>query len=157
MRLHVLALGTRMPPWVERGFADYAERFPREMPLRLREVALERRAKGADSARARRRECQRLMDAVPGDSYRVALDAAGEGWSTEQLADEMRSWLMSGQDVGLLIGGPEGLDDACRQGVERLWSLSRLTLPHPLVRIIVAEQLYRAWSIIHNHPYHRGG
>jgi 23S rRNA (pseudouridine1915-N3)-methyltransferase len=106
-------------------------------------------------ARIVRAEGERLLAAVPAGSRLIALDERGELWSTAELADRLAGWLREGCDASLLIGGPEGLDAACRARAERLWSLSRLTLPHPLVRVVVAEQIYRAWSLLHRHPYHR--
>ena len=98
-----------------------------------------------------------MLAAIPAGSIVIALDVLGKSWSTEQLASQLDQWLASGQDVALLVGGPEGLSPACLQRADLKWSLSALTFPHPLVRIILAEQLFRAWSILSNHPYHRGG
>jgi 23S rRNA (pseudouridine1915-N3)-methyltransferase len=106
-------------------------------------------------ARVLRAEGERLLAAAPSGSRLIALDERGEFWSTAELADRLADWLREGRDLSLLVGGPEGLDAGCRDRAERLWSLSRLTLPHPLVRVVVAEQLYRAWSLLHHHPYHR--
>ncbi|HPY41824.1 MAG TPA: 23S rRNA (pseudouridine(1915)-N(3))-methyltransferase RlmH, partial [Thiolinea sp.] len=102
-------------------------------------------------------EGEKLLAAIPAGSLVIALDVLGKPWSTEQLSSQLDQWLASGQDVALLVGGPEGLSKACLQRSDQKWSLSALTFPHPLVRIIVAEQLFRAWSILSNHPYHRGG
>jgi len=155
MKIHLLAIGTRMPEWVEKGYAEYAGRLPRECALNLVEIPAGQRGQNPDIARNVRAEGERLLAAAPSGSRRIALDERGQEWSTMELAERLSGWLREGRDVSLLVGGPDGLDATCRDRAERLWSLSRLTLPHPLVRVVVAEQLYRAWSLLHNHPYHR--
>ena len=144
-----------MPDWVEKGYAEYAGRLPRECALHLLEIPAGKRGSHGDLARIVRAEGERLLAAVPTGSHLIALDERGQEWNTVELAEQLSGWLQEGRDVSLLIGGPDGLDAACRERAERRWSLSRLTLPHPLVRVIVAEQLYRAWSLLRNHPYHR--
>ncbi len=155
MRIHLIAVGERMPGWVQQGFDDYARRLPPECALRLTEIAARRRGKNADVARIRRDESLELLAAVPKGAHVVALEVGGQRWSTAQLAAQLEGWMADGRDLALLVGGPDGLSDAARDAAERHWSLSPLTLPHPLVRVILAEQLYRAWSILRNHPYHR--
>ncbi len=155
MKIHLLAVGARMPGWVKAGYAEYAGRLPRECALNLVEIPAGKRGSNADVARAVRAEGERLLAAIPAGSCPVALDERGQEWSTAQLAERLAGWLRDGRDLSLLVGGPDGLDSPCRARAEWLWSLSRLTLPHPLVRVLVAEQLYRAWSLLHNHPYHR--
>ena len=155
MRIHLLAIGNRMPGWVNSGYEEYAGRLPQECRLSLREIPAEKRGKSADTRRITERESKQLLQAAPKGSMLVALDVKGRPWSTEQLAEQLDRWMQDGRDVSLLIGGPEGLSDHCIQEAEQRWSLSPLTFPHPLVRIIVAEQIYRAWSILRNHPYHR--
>lgn len=157
MRIHLLAIGTRMPGWVSAGYQDYAQRLPHECRLHLIEVAPAPRTKGTDLARAVREEGERMLDLIPKDAYVIALDVRGTQYSTEQLSAQLNGWLQNGQDVALLIGGPDGLSAGCLKRARQRWSLSTLTLPHPLVRIVLAEQLYRAWSILQNHPYHRAG
>lgn len=155
MKIHLLAIGARMPDWVKIAYAEYAVRLPRECMLNLLEIAAGQRGPHADVARIVRAEGERLLAAAPTGSRLIALDERGQQWSTAELAERLAGWLREGRDVSLLVGGPDGLDAACRHRAERLWSLSRLTLPHPLVRVVVAEQLYRAWSLLHHHPYHR--
>ena len=155
MRIHLIAVGQKMPAWVNQGYAEYAQRMPAEARLELKEIAPGRRGKNADIARIVQDEGERMRAAVPKNSRVVALDVKGAGWSTEQLAERMHVWMQSGQDVSLLVGGPEGLSADCQALADERWSLSALTFPHPLVRIILAEQLYRAWSLLRNHPYHR--
>ncbi len=144
-----------MPGWVTRGFDEYARRLPTDHALQLVEVPAGKRGKGADLERIKRDEGERTLAAIPKGARVVALEVDGRSWSTEQLAQQVDTWRHDGRDVALLVGGPEGLASQCLARAEQRWSLSNLTLPHPLVRIVVAEQLYRAWSILHNHPYHR--
>ena len=144
-----------MPGWVQQGYDEYAKRLPRECELVLKEVAPGKRGKNSDVARIVKDEGDRMQAAIPQGAHIVTLDMPGKPWTTPELALAMQRWMACGQNVALLIGGPEGLSDSAKQLASESWSLSRLTFPHPLVRIVVAEQLYRAWSIIHNHPYHR--
>lgn len=155
MQIHLISVGNRMPGWVQQGYDEYAKRLPRECELVLKEIAPGKRTKNSDLDRIVKDEGERMIAAIPQGSHVVTLDIPGKPWTTPELADAMRRWLESGQHVSLLIGGPEGLADSAKQLARESWSLSKLTFPHPLVRIVVAEQLYRAWSILHNHPYHR--
>ncbi len=155
MQIQLLAVGNRMPDWVQAGYEEYAKRLPRECELILKEIAPGKRSKNSDIPRIVKDEGERLLAAVTRDMHIVTLDIPGKSWSTEQLAESLKRWLESGQNIALMIGGPEGLADAVKERAHESWSLSKLTLPHPLVRVVVAEQLYRAWSILHNHPYHR--
>jgi 23S rRNA (pseudouridine1915-N3)-methyltransferase len=155
MKVHLIAVGDRMPRWVQDGYQEYAKRLPPGCALRLVEIAAARRGKNADIARIMRDETDRLLAAVPQGSRVIALEVGGRGWSTEALSQQLGQWLAGGQDVALLVGGPDGLGKAAREAAQQLWSLSPLTLPHPLVRVLLAEQLYRAWSLLNNHPYHR--
>ena len=155
MRLRVASIGQRMPRWVQDGWEVYTRRMPRELTVELQEVAPARLGRNADAATLKRVEGQALLAAVP-DGFRViALDPRGEPWSTERLADRLRDWMSLGQHCAFLIGGAEGLDAPCLAAAAERWSLGPLTLPHPLVRVLLAEQLYRAWTITANHPYHR--
>ena len=156
MRITVLAVGGRMPAWVDEGVAEYSKRLPRELRLEWRDIPLAQRGKKqADAEALREKEGQALMKAIPDGDRVLALDVRGKPWSTEQLADRLRHWQMESINTSLLIGGPDGLCQACLQRADARWSLSALTLPHPLVRVLLAEQLYRAWTITVNHPYHR--
>ncbi len=155
MKIHLIAIGERMPSWVEAGYEEYARRLPRECRLTLREIPAGRRAKGADLKRIIEQEGARQLAAIPAGSRVIALDRGGRQRDTEQLAVELKKRLAGGEDLALLIGGPEGLAPVCRQRADEVWSLSLLTLAHPLVRVVLAEQLYRAWSIVKGLPYHR--
>jgi 23S rRNA (pseudouridine1915-N3)-methyltransferase len=155
MRIALIAVGTRMPAWVEDGVAEYSRRLPPEIRFEIRELALGKRGKNADIARAMAEEGDAMLAAIPARDRIIALDVRGRSLSTEQLAGKLAAWQMEGDDVSLLVGGPDGLDARCLDRAAEKWSLSALTLPHPLVRVLLAEQLYRAWSINQNHPYHR--
>ncbi|WP_027349123.1 23S rRNA (pseudouridine(1915)-N(3))-methyltransferase RlmH [Halotalea alkalilenta] len=155
MKLRVLAVGTRMPGWVVEGVEEYRKRMPRECQLAIEEIAPGPRGKNADVARAIAQEGDRMLARLDGDLQIVALDVQGRPWSTPELATRLDGWKLDGRDVALLIGGPDGLDPRCLARAEAHWSLSRLTLPHPLVRVVLAEQLYRAWTLSIGHPYHR--
>jgi len=145
-----------MPAWVTDGFAEYARRFPKRLSLELIEVPLGLREKKDKSARAISEESRRMLKAVRSGDLVVALDQTGKTVSTEKLAGLLSDWQQDGRNVVFLIGGPDGLGCECLDRAEIVWSLSPLTFPHALVRILVAEQLYRAWTILQNHPYHRG-
>lgn len=155
MRIHLIAVGDKMPDWVTRGYREYARRLSTDCRLQLIEIPPGRRGRSRDVTRAVRDEGERMLAALPKSSRVLALDVGGRAWSTEQLAGQLREWLAGGRDLSLLVGGPEGLAPECLARAEQRWSLGPLTLPHPLVRVVIAEQLYRAWSIVHNHPYHR--
>lgn len=155
MQIHLIAVGSRMPAWVADGYAEYARRMPGECRLRLVEIPPGRRSKGADVARAKHEEGQRMLAALPRDSLVVGLEVSGKSWSTTELANRLGQWLQDGRDIALFVGGPDGLASGARERCDLSWSLSSLTLPHMLVRIVVAEQLYRAWSVLKQHPYHR--
>ena len=154
MRLTVLAVGTRMPAWVNEGFREYQKRMPRHLGLSLVEIPAAKQR--TDPERARTDEAQRILKKVSaGAESFVTLEETGRQLSSRQLADQLQAWMDSGGGVSLAIGGPDGLDKACLERSDLQWSLSRLTLPHGLVRVMLAEQLYRAWTILQGHPYHR--
>lgn len=155
MHLCVAAVGQRMPDWVNQAWEDYAKRFPPALPLELKQIKTPRRAKNADVAASRRKEGDDLLAAIPQGALVVTLDVTGKPWSTMDLAQRLEDWMLEGRDVTFLIGGPDGLSGACRKRADLSWSLGRATYPHALARVMVAEQLYRAWSITQNHPYHR--
>jgi 23S rRNA (pseudouridine1915-N3)-methyltransferase len=155
MLLRVAAIGQRMPNWVDTAWREYARRFPANPRLELLELPMERRGRNPDIERLRSREGEALLAAVPAGAVPVTLDIDGRRWSTEDLSSSLEDWMATGRDVCFMIGGPDGLSRACLEQSETSWSLGPLTLPHPLVRVIVAEQLYRAWSIINKLPYHR--
>ena len=151
MRAFLIAVGERMPAWVQQGFAEYAKRLSRELPLELIEVA----AKSRDPARAMSEEGAALLAAIPKGAHVVALDGRGKAWSSEELAQQLARWRMQGKDLAFLIGGADGFASTVLDRADQKWSLGPATLPHPLVRVVVVEQLYRAASLLANHPYHR--
>lgn len=155
MKINLIAVGKHMPGWVETAYHEYAKRLPSECSLRLIEITAGRRTRNSDTAKLMRQEGELMLAAIPKGNRVIALDALGHSWDTPKLSHQLKTWLGCGQDISLLVGGPDGLSDNCLHAAEIKWSLSPLTLPHPLVRIIVAEQLYRAWSILKGHPYHR--
>lgn len=157
MKINIVAIGTRMPDWVVAGYAEYAKRLPPHCCLNLIEITAGKRGKNTDIARLLLDEGDRLLNAVPTGCRIIALERRGKPLTTQKLAQSMRAWLNDSQDIALLIGGPEGLSEPCQQSAHEIWSLSGLTMPHPLVRVLMAEQVYRAWSIINNLPYHRDG
>jgi 23S rRNA (pseudouridine1915-N3)-methyltransferase len=155
MKINLVAVGTKMPAWVTQGFEEYSKRLPRECQLQLIEVAPAKRGKNAQPEQWKKDEATRILGLIPDNHHVIALEVTGKSWSTEVLSDNMQGWLSDGRDVSLVVGGPDGLDASCLQRADQKWSLSAMTLPHPLVRIVLAEQLYRAWTILQNHPYHR--
>jgi len=155
MQIHLIAVGQRLDVWVNQGFAEYAKRLPPECRLNLIEIPPNKRTRNSDIARIVSEEGERIIAAIPSRSQVVALDVNGKQWSTEQLSGQLDGWLGDGRDVALLVGGPDGLSESCKKLASTHWSLSKLTLPHPLVRVLLAEQIYRAWTILKGHPYHR--
>lgn len=158
MRFIVVAVGHRMPEWVRTGFEEYARRMPRDAPLALKEIKPAPR--GADSAAAAvqrllRAEHDRIAAALPARCRKVVLDERGAQCTTPQLAGRIARWREEGRDVAFIIGGADGTAPALKEEADLVWSLSKLTLPHALARVVLAEQLYRALSILSGHPYHR--
>lgn len=155
MRVSVIAVGTKMPGWVTAGIDEYGKRLPRELKLHWREIPLARRGRDTSADQLCEAEGEQIMKALPDGDRVIALDVRGTRLSTERFAGELERWRMSGDNYSFVIGGPDGLSPACLARADQRWSLSDLTLPHPLVRVLLAEQLYRAWTITANHPYHR--
>lgn len=155
MRIHIVALGDRMPDWVSQGFVEYIKRIGSELSVELVEVSAEKRGKRADIPRLMAKESKRLMARIPTNSVVIALDIQGKMWSTEELATRLGQWQQDGRNICFLIGGPEGMTKEVLAAADIRLSFSTMTFPHPMVRIILAEQLYRAYSILNNHPYHK--
>lgn len=144
-----------MPKWVQEGYAEYAKRLPKSCALKLIELPMAARGKNNSVENLKAEEAKRILASVPKGARLVVLDEHGQQVTTKGLADKLEDWLGGGQDIALIVGGPDGLDKDIIQKAQWKWGLSNLTLPHPMVRILVAEQLYRAWSVTQNHPYHR--
>lgn len=143
MKIRLITIGHKAPSWIQEGYLDYAKRLPASCALELIEIPAEKRPE------------EKMLASIKPDNYVIALDVKGKPWSTEELADKLSHWLQSGKNIDLLIGGAEGLTTECLAKAHEKWSLSPLTFPHMLVRVILAEQLYRAHSILQNHPYHK--
>ena len=155
MQIAVISASGRQPDWVTTGFGTYARRLRGNCSLTLAEIALAKRGKTVALSRVFEQEGKRMLAAIPKGAHVVALDEPGRRWNTAELADQLKSWLEGGRPVALLIGGPDGIAPECLLRADQSWSLSPLTLPHGLVRVIAAEALYRAWSLLEHHPYHR--
>ncbi|MDY3331275.1 MAG: 23S rRNA (pseudouridine(1915)-N(3))-methyltransferase RlmH [Pelistega sp.] len=155
MKLYIIAVGNRMPHWVETAWEDYVKRMPADCAIELKEVKPEPRTSGKTAAQMMQAEAKRIEAAIPSGALRIVLDEHGKDVTTVQLAQHLEKWKVSGQDVAIIIGGPDGLDPSIKNAGDTKLRLSSLTLPHPMVRVILVEQLYRAWSITVNHPYHR--
>lgn len=155
MKLNLIAVGHRMPGWIDAGYDDYARRMPPDIPLLLSVIKPGHRAAGEDGARARQREAERILAALPAGSVPVVLDERGIQATTRELAAWLSGWMAEGASPAFVIGGADGLDPSVTARAGKLLGLSRLTLPHALARVVLAEQLYRAVCIIKGHPYHR--
>ncbi|MFT0532277.1 23S rRNA (pseudouridine(1915)-N(3))-methyltransferase RlmH [Castellaniella hirudinis] len=155
MKLRIYAVGHRMPAWVQDAWQDYSKRMPRDCLVELHEIRPEPRTSGKTPTQLMQAEAQRIEAALPATAWRVILDEHGQDLGTRDLARHLEAWRAAGQDIALIVGGPDGLDPALKSTARQTLRLSSLTLPHPLVRVLLAEQLYRAWSILAGHPYHR--
>lgn len=156
MKVKVLSVGTKMPAWVQEGVAEYQKRLIADMDFALVEIPMAKRTKNSNIDQCRQKESAALLAAIPAADYVVALDVSGKSFSTENLAEKIADFRQRGDNLTLLIGGPDGLSSECLARASERWSLSALTFPHPIVRVLLTEQFYRAVSIIKGHPYHRG-
>lgn len=155
MVIHFITVGQKMPKWVQEGYHEYAKRLPKACSLNLIELPMANRGKTNSVDKMKAEEAKRIMDAIPKGARLIVLDEHGQQVTTKGLADKMEDWLGGGSDIALIVGGPDGLEKSLIDAAQWKWGLSKLTLPHPMVRILVAEQIYRAWSVINHHPYHR--
>jgi 23S rRNA (pseudouridine1915-N3)-methyltransferase len=155
MKFLLVSVGHKAPDWVSSGFHEYAKRMPREAKIELVEIKPEPRTSGKTPQQIMAAEAQRIAAALPPGCLRIALDERGSAWTTRQLAEHMGQWLQEGRDVAFIVGGADGLHPSVKQDAQQLLALSAMTLPHAMVRVLLAEQLYRAHSLLHNHPYHR--
>lgn len=155
MKIRLLTITQKSPLWIQTGYDDFAKRLPPHCALELIEIPAEKRTANADLKRIMDREGEKMLAAIKPGHHVIALDKGGKSWTSEQLSEKLNAWLQGGQHIDLLVGGPEGLAPACLARAQEIWSLSALTFPHLVVRLIVAEQIYRAYSILQNSPYHR--
>lgn len=155
MKIRILTITHKSPSWIQEGYAEYAKRLPPSCTLELIEIPAEKRTANADIKRITVREGEKMLSVIKENHHVIALDVLGKLWTTENLADQLAEWRQEGRNIDLLVGGPDGLSTECLQKAETKWSLSPLTFPHILVRLIIAEQIYRAWTILQQHPYHR--
>lgn len=155
MKIKLITIGTRLPTWVDTAYDDYQKRLPAELPLELIEIPMPKRQKNANIDQLMKKEAELITKHIGKNDIVIALDERGESWSTKDLAKNLDHWMHSGQSICLLVGGPDGLAPECKQLASKQWSLSKLTLSHWFIRPLLAEQFYRAWSIMNNHPYHR--
>ena len=155
MKIHIIAVGKKQPDWVNRGFQEYIKRLNQEVTIQLKEIVAVTHYKNMTANEIKQKEACKIRSAIPRHTLLIVLDEQGKSLTSENLASEMQQWQDSGQDVSLVIGGAEGLEKKLIDEADNCWSLSTFTLPHGLVRILLAEQIYRAWSILKCHPYHR--
>lgn len=155
MKFWLVAVGHKMPDWIGAGFTEYAKRMPREARIELIEIKPEPRTTGKNVAQMMEAEGQRILSALPQNALRIGLDERGAQFSTKQLVQQIQGWMGEGRDVAFIIGGADGLHHSVKTSTQMLLALSAMTLPHGLARVLLAEQLYRAYSLLHNHPYHR--
>jgi 23S rRNA (pseudouridine1915-N3)-methyltransferase len=155
MKLHLITVGKGVPKWVEAGYQEYSQRMPSTLPLVLHEVKAAQRQKNANPAEWMAKEAAAIIERIPPDCALIPLDKRGKNWSTEDLAACINEYRQLNQTIAFIVGGPDGLCESILQQATKTWSLSALTFPHPLVRIIIAEQVYRAWTLLSGHPYHR--
>ena len=155
MHIRLIAVGDRQPGWVDDAFNIYTARFPREWQFQIDQIATARRSKNNKSQQAMDAECTQILARVRKTEQVILLDERGKQFRSQQLAGKLGDWQSDGRDLCFIIGGPDGVAAACRERADSSWSLSELTLPHGLARVLFAEQLYRAWSMQTGHPYHR--
>ena len=155
MRIHLIAVGKKMPEWVNSGFLEFSKRMPPELQINLIEITPSVRNKTTPIEKNIKEEGERIQSAIPSNSRLIVLDEKGKNFSSIELSKKMEEWFPQGQDIAIIIGGADSIDPTIKQQADEKWSLSSFTLPHALVRVVITEQLYRAWSILKRHPYHR--
>ena len=155
MHIRIITIGTKMPSWVKAACNEYLKRIPNELNVDIIELPMKQRSKKINISMALLQEGEAMMKTIGANDKVIALDLRGRNWKTEELAKKIEGWKQSGDDFSLLIGGPDGISENCIERADILWSLSSLTFPHPLVRVLLIEQIYRASTINNGHPYHR--
>jgi 23S rRNA (pseudouridine1915-N3)-methyltransferase len=156
MKIKLLSVGQKMPAWIQKGYVEYAKRLPSNCSIELVEISGGHRGKSTSVEKSKQQEALSLLKIIKPKDWVVILDVKGQSWSTEKLSEQLESWQFNAQDVCLIVGGPYGLGSDVISRANQSWSLSKLTFPHPMVRILIVEQIYRAWSILQGHPYHNG-
>jgi len=155
MQIQIVSVGQRMPAWVDTACADYIKRMPRELPIQITSIALAHRKNNDASKRPKQQESQQILKKLAPGSFNIALDEHGKQWSSIEWSQQLTHWMFEYPRVNLVIGGPDGLAEDCRAACSQTIALGRMTMPHALVRVVLVEQLYRAWTLIQGHPYHR--
>ena len=155
MQLTLLTVGKRMPEWINAGVQEYIKRFPPEFSVKIIEISPGKRGKNTPKEKVIKEEALSILSGIPKNNYVIALDERGKQFDTVTLSKKIETWMQNGMDITFVIGGADGLDSSVTNSADSTWSLSSFTLPHALVRVFLVEQLYRAWSILKNHPYHR--
>ncbi|MGI9291088.1 MAG: 23S rRNA (pseudouridine(1915)-N(3))-methyltransferase RlmH [Gammaproteobacteria bacterium] len=155
MRITVLAIGTRMPAWVDEGVQDYLKRLPKHIDMSFKALPAAQRSSRISTDKLKEKEGEQILKALPEKAYTIALDEHGKQHTSSGWGKQLENWLAERSEVCFLIGGADGLADICRSRADEIWSLSDMTLPHALVRVVLAEQVYRAWTLTQGHPYHR--
>jgi len=154
LKLRIISVGHKMPSWVEEACAEYIKRMPRDASIEMIEIKPEKRAAGNNTENIQLIEAKRILDAI-GKDYCVALDERGQQYTTLEIAEQFKIWQTLGRDIAFIIGGADGLHATIKQKSDKMWALSKLTMPHGMVRVMLCEQLYRAFSVVTHHPYHR--
>ena len=155
MRIDLIAVGKRMPDWIESGIKEYKKRLPKHINFNIIEITPAIRSKSNSAENYKQKEEEKILGAIPAGSTIIALDEHGRLIGSQSLADQLQNWIDEQQHISLIIGGADGLSKTIKKKAHHTWSLSKMTLPHGLVRVMLVEQLYRAWTITQNHPYHR--
>ncbi len=155
MQIQIVSVGQKMPAWVDMACADYIKRMPRELPIQITSIALAHRKNNDASKRPKQQESQQILKKLAPGSFNIALDEQGKQWSSIEWSQQLKHWMFEYPRVNLVIGGPDGLAEDCRAACSQTIALGRMTMPHALVRVVLVEQLYRAWTLLQGHPYHR--
>jgi 23S rRNA (pseudouridine1915-N3)-methyltransferase len=155
MQVQIIAVGQKMPDWVDLACTDYLRRMPREMNLQLSTIPLAQRKGGVSAEQLRRQEAGSIIKKISRGSFSIALDESGKQWSSLEWSEQLQRWMLEYSQVNLIIGGPDGLSEECRKTCAQRIALGRMTMPHALVRVVLIEQIYRAWTLLQGHPYHR--
>jgi len=155
LQLQIIAVGQKIPAWAENACADYLKRMPRELKIGVTSIASAHRKGGGSIEQFKRQEASQIMKKMPRGSFSIALDERGKQWSSKEWSQQLESWMREHPRVNLIIGGPDGLTDECREACSQTIALGTMTMPHALVRVVLIEQIYRAWTLLNGHPYHR--